>query len=134
MKKGWKRMNKANVYCSEVLPPPQIMGQLGKCLKPHMLVIAHLFDGFTVSAELFAAFCKLLKTFSRSLIFLYLLFSFGENLKKRGKNSVGKRWGDRPSRWGSLAQCCRCFGGVGFICLKKRVFPAFQIANKKSIM
>lgn len=48
----------------------------------HIFVTAHPFDGFTVSAELFAAFCKLLKTFSRSLVFI---FSLRENFERRGR-------------------------------------------------
>lgn len=53
------------------------MGQLGKCLNLHVyFVTAHLLDGFTVSAELCAAFCKLLKTFSRSLIVWCLVFHY----------------------------------------------------------
>lgn len=86
------------------------MGQLGKCLNLHVyFVTAHLLDGFTVSAELCAAFCKLLKTFSRSLIVVFG-FSLCEDVEGvrgpgGGESSVSKS--GRPLQLlGELAQCC----------------------------
>lgn len=57
---------------------------------PHIFVTAYLFDVFTVSAELFATFCKLLKTFSRFDILVFV-FSLWENLERRKVHGGGVR-------------------------------------------
>ena len=67
-------------------------GAAGKMFKvTHILVTAPLFDGFLVSAELFAAFCKLRNLQWKFDILVFVFFFMGEHAEwrvMRGERTV----------------------------------------------